>query len=314
MELIRHIHNLRDNHRECVATIGNFDGVHRGHQAVIKQLGEHADELGLPAMVIIFEPQPLEFLSPENAPARLTSLREKIELLKAFSVSRIFCLRFKQELASMSAQDFIERILVEGLGVKQVIVGDDFRFGQGRKGDIDMLTRSGQDYGFDVIPTRTCTHGGVRISSSQIRDCLAAGNFQKTEEMLGRPFSIRGKVIRGDQRGRVLGFPTANIALRHTRLPLSGVYVVRIHGIGKTIHDGVANIGTRPVFEGEKVLLEIHLFEFEQDIYGKRIEVQFLKFIRPEMRFASPEELQEQITKDIDESKNYLNDTVIAGT
>ena len=314
MELIRYLHNLRENHRACIATIGNFDGVHRGHQAVIQQLKDHAAALKLPTVVMLFEPQPLEFFSPETAPVRLTSFREKIELLKECSVDRVLCLRFQAALASLHAEDFIDRLLVQGLGVKGVIVGDDFRFGQGRKGDIDMLVRAGQDYGFDVIPTRTYSHEGLRVSSSRIREYLSAGEFQKANAMLGRPYSISGKVIRGDRRGRQLGFPTANIALRHIRLPLSGVYVVKIHGLGKTVHTGVANIGTRPVFDGKKILLEIHLFEFEQDIYGQRIEVEFLKFIRSEKRFASPEELRGQIAKDIHESKSYLKDTAIANT
>lgn len=312
MKLIRYLHNLRENHRGCIATIGNFDGVHRGHQAVIQQLKEQAEKLQLPGVVMLFEPQPMEFFSPETAPARLTSFREKLDLLKKYSIDRVLCLRFQKTLASLAAETFIERLLVQGLGIKQVIVGDDFRFGQGRKGDIAMLVRSGQDYGFEVIPTRTYSHEGLRVSSSRIRDHLAAGEFQKAGAMLGRAYSISGKVIRGDQRGRQLGFPTANIALRHIRLPLSGVYVVRIHGLGKMIHTGVANIGTRPVFDGKKVLLEIHLFEFERDIYGQRIEVEFLKFIRAEMRFASPQELQGQIAKDIDESKRYLKETAIA--
>ena len=314
MKLIRYLHNLKANQRGCVATIGNFDGVHQGHEAVIGQLREQGQELKLPAIVMLFEPQPLEFFSPESAPARLTSFREKFELLKKYGIDRLLCLRFKAALASLSAEAFIKQLLVEGLDTKRLIVGDDFRFGQGRKGDIDMLVRSGQDYGFEVIPTRTYNHEGIRVSSSRIREYLAAGEFQKAKAMLGRPYSISGKVIRGDQRGRQLGFPTANIALRHIRLPLSGVYVVRIHGLGKVIHTGVANIGTRPVFGGKKVLLEIHLFEFERDIYGHRIEVEFLKFIRAEMRFASPGDLQEQIKRDIRESKNYLKDAAIANS
>ena len=289
-----------------MATIGNFDGVHLGHQAVINQLREQAAALQLPTVVMIFEPQPLEFFSPDTAPPRLTSFREKIELLTKISIERVLCLHFQKKLASLSAEDFISGLLVQQLHVQRVIVGEDFRFGRGRKGDIDMLACSGQDYGFEVIPTRTYSHEGMRVSSSRIRDYLMAGEFHKARAMLGRPYTISGKVIRGEQRGRRLGFPTANIALRHTRLPLSGVYAVRIHGLGNTVHTGVANIGTRPVFDGKKVLLEIHLFEFERDIYGQRIEVEFLKFIRAEIRFASVQELQGQIAKDIHESKNYL--------
>ena len=199
MELIRYLHNLRENHRGCVATIGNFDGVHRGHQAVIRQLREQGGELQLPTTVMLFEPQPLEYFSPATAPARLTSFREKFELLKKYSIHRVLCLHFQEALASLPARDFIKRLLVQGLDARRLIVGDDFRFGQGRKGDIDMLVRSGQDYGFEVIPTRTYRHEGVRVSSSRIRGFLATGEFQNAGAMLGRPYSISGKVIRGRQ-------------------------------------------------------------------------------------------------------------------
>lgn len=306
MELIRDLHNLKASHRPCVATIGNFDGLHLGHQAIIRQLRRHAEETGLPAVAIIFEPQPLEFFAPESAPARLTPFREKLELLQAAAVDRVFCLRFQQSLASMPAETFVTELLVEGLGIRRIIVGDDFRFGQGRKGDFDLLERLGGTHGFEVIPTETVHDDGERISSSRIRSFLAAGDFDRAARLLGRPYFISGKVIHGDKRGFELGFPTANIALNRKTSPLSGIYAVQVHGLDEAVHNGVANLGTRPVFNGDRELLEVYLLDFEERIYGRRLHVEFRRFLRPERHFDSVEALLAQMHRDVNDARAYF--------
>ncbi len=308
MELVRYIHNLKKHHQGCVVTIGNFDGVHLGHQAVIEQLRTHATEMGLLAVIMIFEPQPLEFFAPEKAPARLTSFREKIEWLKQHGIDRVICLRFQQSLASLSAQLFVERLLVQGLAVKRVIVGDDFRFGQGRKGNFQTLQTFGMRYGFDVMSTETLITGGARVSSSRIREALTKGQLQKAESLLGRPYCISGRVIHGDKRGREMGFPTANIALNRSKSPLLGVYAVRVKGLNDFIIEGVANIGTRPVFNGKQLILEVYLLDFDKDIYGCHLQVIFIKRLRQEQKFASMEDLRIQIADDIKESRMFFKE------
>jgi riboflavin kinase/FMN adenylyltransferase len=306
MELIRDLHNLKADHRPCVATIGNFDGVHLGHQAVIKQLQQHAGELGLPAVVIIFEPQPMEYFAPDSAPARLTAFREKLELLAQYSVDRVFCLRFKRSLAMLPADRFVRELLVGCLGIQRVIVGDDFRFGRGRTGDFTLLSRMGREYGFDVIPTATYYCDGERVSSSRIRGHLAAGEFEQAARLLGRPYYISGRVLHGDKRGTGLGFPTANLLLNRKKSPLAGIYAVCVHGLGDSACEGVASIGTRPVFNGETELLEVYLFDFNDRIYGRRIRVEFMHFLRPEENFASTDALIEQMRHDVDDARAYF--------
>ncbi|MEJ2760762.1 MAG: bifunctional riboflavin kinase/FAD synthetase [Gammaproteobacteria bacterium] len=308
MELIRDLHNLKAVHRPCVATIGNFDGVHLGHQAVIRQLQRHAAELGLPAVVITFEPQPMEFFAPEAAPARLTPFREKLELLDQYAVDRVFCLRFRRSLAMLAAEDFVEDLLVDRLGIRRVIVGDDFRFGRGRQGDVSLLTRLGRRHGFQVIPTETYYCEGERVSSSRIRNHLAAGEFEAAARLLGRPYYISGRVVHGDKRGTGLGFPTANLLLNRKKSPVTGIFVVRVHGLGEEIHAGVASIGTRPVFNGLTELLEVYLFDFDRMIYGQRIRVEFLHFLRPERNFGSTEALLAQMRRDVHDARTYFDD------
>ena len=298
MELIRYIHNLRKHHQGCVATIGNFDGVHLGHQAVIEQLQGHAERMSLPAVVMTFEPQALEYFSPESAPSRLSSLREKCELFEYKGVDRVFCLRFQRSLCELPAESFIEDILVKGLGVKYVIVGDDFRFGKGREGNFSMLKELGQHFGFEVVSTQTFVVDGERVSSSRVREVLARNDLQQAEKLLGRAYSISGRVRHGQKRGRELGYPTANIGFGKRKPPVLGIYAVRVHGLDETIYNGVASIGTRPVFNGKAVLLETHLLNFDDDIYGKHIKVEFLQYIRSEQMFDSVEELKEQIEQD----------------
>ena len=306
MELIRDLHNLKAVHRPCVATIGNFDGVHLGHQAVIKQLKQHAGELGLPAVVVIFEPQPMEYFAPDSAPARLTAFREKLELFDQYSVDRVFCLRFKRSLAMLPADRFVAELLVGRLGIHRVIVGDDFRFGKGRAGDFNLLSRLGREYGFDVIPTATFHCDGERVSSSRIRAYLAAGEFEQAARLLGRPYYFSGRVMHGDKRGTGLGFPTANLMLNRKKSPLSGIYAVCVHGLGDAVYEGVASIGTRPVFSGRTELLEVHLFDFSDRIYGRRIRVEFMHYLRPEENFASTDALIEQMRRDVDDARAFF--------
>ncbi len=306
MELIRGHYSLKPSHRGCVATIGKFDGVHLGHQAVLGQVAEKAAELDLPAVVITFEPQPEEFFAPERAPARLTRLREKLKALSRFAVDRVLCLRFTQALAAMSAEDFVRRILVEGLGVRYLVVGDDFRFGRGRTGDFALLESSGREFGFPVARMHTVHLGQARVSSTRVRDALAAGDMDLAQTLLGRPYRISGRVVAGDRRGRTIGFPTANIRLHHKAVPLRGVYAVEVYGLDREPLEGAANIGTRPTVDGSRALLEVHLLNFSADIYRRYLHVDFVHKLRDERRFESLEELTRQIRCDADQAQAFF--------
>lgn len=306
MELIRGYHNLRPRHRGCVATIGNFDGVHLGHQTVIGQLAEKASELRLPTAVVLFEPQPQEFFQPADAPARLMRLRDKLMALKRYSVDRVLCLRFGARLADMPAEDFIRTILAEGLGVRYLVVGDDFRFGRRRAGNFGMLQKAGAQYGFAVAPMHTFSVDGVRVSSTRIREALAAGDLGGAARLLGRGFRMSGRVAHGDKRGRTIGVPTANIHLHRKVTPVRGVYVVEMFGVSDGPVAGVANVGTRPTVEGTRTLLEVHLLDFDGDIYGRQVSVEFLHKLRDERRFASFDELKARIDQDIGEARTWL--------
>ena len=306
MELIRGYHNLRPRHRGCVATIGNFDGVHLGHQTVIGQLAEKASELRLPTAVVLFEPQPQEFFQPADAPARLMRLRDKLMALKRYSVDRVLCLRFGARLADMPAEDFIRTILAEGLGVRYLVVGDDFRFGRRRAGDFGMLQKAGALYGFAVAPMHTFSVDGARVSSTRIREALAAGDLGGAARLLGRGFRMSGRVAHGDKRGRTIGVPTANIHLHRKVTPVRGVYVVEMFGVSDGPVAGVANVGTRPTVEGTRTLLEVHLLDFDGDIYGRQVSVEFLHNLRDERRFASFDELKARIDQVIGEARAWL--------
>jgi riboflavin kinase/FMN adenylyltransferase len=298
MELIRGLHNLRPRHCGCVATIGNFDGVHLGHQAVLGQLAERAAELNLPTVVITFEPQPWEFFAQGTVPPRLTRFREKLQALRRFSVERVVCLRFNRALADMSAANFIQRLLVEGLAVRYLVVGDDFRFGKGRQGNFAMLRAAGIEHGFQVAAMHTFNVDGVRVSSTCIREALAKDDLATAEKLLGRPYRMCGRVVHGDERGRTIGFPTANVHLHRKSSPVRGVYAVEVFGLQKEPLTGVANVGTRPTVGGTEGRLEVHLLDFDEDIYGRYVHVDFLHKLRPEHRFESLEELVTQIRKD----------------
>lgn len=305
-ELICNIHNISPRHHGCVATIGNFDGLHQGHQTVIQALIKLGQQLNLPTCVILFEPHPQEFFNQHKAPARLMRLREKIKLLQCLGVDRILCLRFNKRLATCSAGAFVKEILVDKLGIRGLIIGDDFRFGKGRQGDFTLLEKLGQEYGFIVFSTPTVLFKDERIGSSRVRNAVWQADFKLAELLLGRSFRLSGRVIYGSQRGRLLGFPTANIGLHRQIPPLQGVFIVKVHGLSKMPLAGIANCGNRPTIQGLKNLLEIHIFNFDQNIYGKTIEIEFFKKIREEKKFDNLEALIQQITQDVIIAKNYF--------
>ena len=308
MELIRGLHNLRPRHHGCVATIGAFDGVHLGHQAVIRHLLEKSVELALPSLMIVFEPLPREYFSPIQAPARIMSFREKCRALEALGVDRLLRIRFNEQFRGMSAQRFVDDIFVAGLGVRFVVLGDDFRFGADRQGDIEFIRQQGVRYGYDAGPTPTIEIGGERVSSTRIREVLENADFAAAEAMLGRPYSISGRVIFGRQLGKTIGTPTANLELRRLRAPLSGVYVVEVSGGGLERAHGVANVGVRPTVDDSiKANLEVHLLDREIELYGRHIEVTFCQKLREEKKFGSVEELQANIARDIEKTRAWFN-------
>ncbi|AUX92338.1 bifunctional riboflavin kinase/FAD synthetase [Mixta gaviniae] len=306
MKFIRGIHNLRTQHRGCVLTIGNFDGVHRGHQALLARLCEEGQRRGLPVMVMLFEPQPLELFAADKAPARLTRLRDKLKYLAQEGVDAVLCVRFDRRFAAVSAQSFVNDLLVDKLGVQFLAVGDDFRFGAGREGDFLLLQKAGVEYGFDVISTQTFSEGGKRISSTAIRQALADDNLTLAEALLGHPFALSGRVVHGDALGRTIGFPTANILLRRIVSPVKGVYAVEVHGLSEHPLPGVANIGTRPTVAGLRQQLEVHLLDVAMNMYGRHIDVVLRQKIRNEQRFPSLDALKEQIAKDVVTAREFF--------
>ncbi len=308
MELIRGINNIRDTHRGCVLTIGNFDGVHLGHQAVLKQLVRQAKKMALPSVVMLFEPQPREFFTPLDAPARLTLFRDKYQQLKKLGVERVLVIHFNQAFSALSAHDFVYQLLVEKLGVKYLIVGDDFCFGAKRQGNFTFLQTQAEKAGFTVVSTKSFILSEKRVSSTVIRQTLISGELELANTLLGRPFSISGRVGPGKKLGRTIGFPTANIALKRAVSPVLGVYVVQVAGIKKdTWLGGVANVGTRPTVDGAHQQLEVHLFDIDKNIYGQYIEVRFLYKLRDEMKFNSLDALIAQIHLDAQAARARLS-------
>ena len=315
MELIRGLHNLNAYQRkfpaqQCVLTIGNFDGVHCGHQMILKQLREKASDLNLPAMVMVFEPQPLEYFAGQGAPARLTPFREKVRLLAESGVDAVICLHFTEAVRCLSAARFIEEILVNTLGVRHLIVGDDFHFGRKQGGDFSMLEQAGERFGFAVAKTRTLMHESIRVSSTAVRTALSSSDFDRAEQLLARPYAISGRVMYGQQLGRTIGVPTANMALKGKKAPLEGVFAVEVGGLedcsGGKLVQGVANVGIRPTVGGKIPVLEVHLFDFNESIYGKNIRVVFRKKIREEQQFDGLEALKQQIQLDIATARKHF--------
>jgi riboflavin kinase/FMN adenylyltransferase len=292
-------------------TIGNFDGVHRGHRAMLDRLAAKSHELKLPCSVLTFEPQPREFFSPAAAPARLSRLREKLELIAEAGIDRTHVLRFGAQLAALAADRFIEDVLVRGLGMRWLLVGRDFRFGAKRAGDFALLDSSAQRLGFGLEAMPEVMNAGERVSSSGVRAALAAGDLAAAAQLLGREYTMSGRVAHGEKLGRTLGFPTANIVLRH-RPPLAGIFVVeaQVEEMREETHRvlrGVASVGRRPtVKENAAPLLEVHLFDWNGDLYGRHLRVKFLQKIRDEEKYDGLDALRSAIARDVEQAKDYF--------
>jgi riboflavin kinase / FMN adenylyltransferase len=307
MRLIRGIPHLPVFKSGCVLTIGNFDGVHLGHRTVIEKLAKRGKTLGLPVVILIFEPQPLEYFLGDNAPPRLTRLREKVIQFAKLPVDDLVIVRFNKQLAGSDAEQFIDEVLVKRLNVKHLVIGDDFRFGKNRQGDIAMLQEKGKASGYQVEDTGSWQVDGQRVSSTLIRNALAIGDLKTAEAMLGYPYSVCGRVVHGEKRGRTMGYPTANIRMPRKNIPICGVFAVTMTGIDGLEIQGVANVGVRPTVDGSnKIVLETYLFNFDQDIYGYTTEVHFKQKIRAERRFQTMDELKDQIVADVAEAKKFF--------
>ncbi len=300
MRLIRGLNHPEPFAAGCVLTIGNFDGLHLGHQQVIDKLADKGRQLNLPTVAMVFEPQPLEYFLADHAPSRLTRLREKAIQFAKSPIDALLVLPFNRKLADYDAEQFISEILVKHLKVKHLVIGDDFHFGKARRGNFAMLQSKGLEFGFSVENSVSFELSGLRISSTLIRDALGDGQLAEAKRMLGRDYSVCGRVAHGDKRGRQLGFPTANIEMLRRNTPMVGVFAVTMTGLDGKIYQGVANLGNRPTFDGgAKAVLETHLFNFSGDIYGRYVEVHFKAKIRDEIRFANFEALQTQIKLDV---------------
>ena len=308
MEIINGLHNLRSRHRGCVLTIGNFDGVHRGHRQLIDALFEKAKALGVPSMLMTFEPQPREFFAGTKLPARLTRFREKVYLLDQTPLDRLLCLPFNERTANIEADWFAKDFVVDQVGAKHLVIGDDFRFGRGREGDFALFERYGQIHGYSVSAMSTLLQGEARISSTLIRETLAAGDFTAAANLLGHEYFIMGRVVYGRQLGRQLNVPTANIRLQRYRAALEGVYCVTVEGIAGAVRHGIANIGVRPTVDGKEPLLEVHVFDYTGNLYGDLIKVTFKQKLREEQAFDSIDALKTQINQDIEQARHYFDE------
>ena len=313
IEVVRGLHGLRDAHRGCVATIGNFDGVHRGHQRMIDAVRAAAARAGLPATLITFEPSPREFFMREKAPARLMRTREKLEALARYGIDRVVVLRFDERMRSMSASEFERVLLVERLGVRHLVVGDDFRYARNREGTIGTLRAAGLRAGFTVEQVHAFAIDGERVSSSLVREALGRGDMDRATRLLGRPYRMSGRVRRGVQLGRTLGYPTANLALHRQVIPLWGILAVRVSGPCLDNHPAVVSLGTRPTVDGTDPLLEVHVFDFDGDLYGQYLSVDFFRWLRAERRFESLPALVAQMDRDARQAREALAGRAPAG-
>lgn len=308
MRITHGFNSLKQPH---AVTIGNFDGLHVGHQAMLARLQQVARERALPSCVLSFEPHPREFFAPDNAPARLSSLREKAGWLDQVGIDRLHVFRFNRAFSTLTASEFIERILVNTLHAHYVLVGDDFRYGAQRVGDFALLVESGSVAGFDAEALSTVELDGERASSTAVRAALVAGNLAHAARLLGRPYSICGRVMHGDKLGRELGYPTANVQIQHNRPPLSGIFAVTVSNINGCDLPGVASLGVRPTMKaaGATPVLEVHLFDFDTELYGRRVRVNFLHKLRDEAKFPDIPSLVAQIDRDVDAAKQFLTHT-----
>lgn len=310
-KLIRGLYNCTFSHQGGVITIGNFDGVHLGHQELIAQVIKKAKELNVPSIVVTFEPHPFEFFSHNELHIpRITRLREKFTDLASTGVDYVLILPFNQKLAKTPAYSFIADVLFAHLKPQAMIVGDDFHFGYQRQGDFSFLRKMGAELGFDVSTMPTFHLDGERVSSTRVRNALGQGDLTLATQLLGHAYSMQGRIRPGDQLGRRLGFPTANIYLHRKLTPVKGIFTVFMHGILAHPIPGVANVGTRPTLDGTRTLLEVHLLDFNQELYGRYVKVEFCKKLRDEERFSSLIELQEHIAKDVVEARKYFKNMV----
>ncbi len=307
MEIIRGEHNIRPRHRECVATIGNFDGVHRGHQAVLRALMVQAKSIGAASTVVVFEPQPAEYFTAGRPPARLTRLREKAALLAGLGIEQMLIMPFGANLASRPAELFVRKLLIDGLAVRGLIVGDDFKFGSHRSGDFDLLKRSALEHGFFIRRADSFLTAGERVSSTSIRALLREGLLRDVLPMLGRRYSMSGRVVYGQQRGREMGFPTANLDLHRRESPLGGIFAASVRGLGPMALPAIAYVGNRPILDSSKWVLEVHLFDFSENIYGRHIDVEFVEKIRDDLPFTDFDALARQIALDCRVARRLLN-------
>jgi len=310
MKLIENLKEIKEPFKNAVITIGNFDGVHIGHQSLLNEVVEKATEINGTAIAITFEPHPIRVLKTKNHPPLITLYEQKIELIEKSKIDVLICIPFNKAFASISARAFIENILVKKIGMKAIIIGKDYTFGKNREGDISLLNRFSQEMGFDVFQNDwiTAPHNTFnRISSTAIRQLVIEGKLTDANKMLGRYYQVRGKVIKGrDRGGKQLGFPTANITLSDELVPKAGVYAVTVECLNKQ-HHGVANIGYSPTFDDHQFTVEVHLLDFKKDIYGENIRVNFVTRIRDEKKFSNINELIEQIKKDIALAREILS-------
>lgn len=306
MELVRGSLNVHERHRGGVVTLGSFDGVHLGHQALVRATRERARALQTPALMVSFEPLPREYLQPQSPPARLTNLRERVRALQGQGLDGLVLLHFNEALRAMSGPEFLQ-LLTARLAVRAVVVGHDFRFGRGGEANAEFLQQAGSRLGFEVVVIEPVEVAGERVSSSVVRTALAAGDFARAKAMLGRPYSMRGRVVTGQQLGRQLGFPTANIRLGRRVSPLHGIYAVRVNGVGTQPSPAVASLGTRPTVGGVEPLLEVFLLDYSGNLYGRELEVEFVAHLREERRFDSVELMVAQMHRDVELARERLN-------
>lgn len=304
MEFIRGIHNVKQCHQGCVLSIGNFDGFHVGHQKLIYTLRQIGKMMSSPVMVMIFEPQPQEYFTQNKL--RLTRLRDKVKYLFSAGVDLILCVSFDENFAKLQASNFIDDLLINKLGISCICIGSDFKFGANRQGDMLLLKRAGKRFGFKVVNIVTCIKKGQRVSSSNIRNALIQDRLRDAESFLGHAYCLSGRVIHGNSLGRTLGFPTANISFKGSKLPINGVYIVEVNGISNGSLPGLANIGVRPTFGGYNQQLEVHIFDVMKNLYGSYIEVIIRSKVRNEKQFLSLESLKYQINNDIIYARNYF--------
>src|ERR1700675_1500224 len=306
MELVRGLHNISRRHQGCVLTVGNYDGVHLGHQQMIGVLKSRAAELRAAATVLVFEPSSKEFIDPEGAPPRLTRWREKFVALAAQGVDRLVTLRFDEYMRAMTPECFVDELIVGGLGTRYMVVGNDFRYGCNAVGTIETLRAAGAARGFGVEQIEPFVFDGMRVSSTAVRERLAQSDYAGAQRLLGRPYRMLGRVVHGRELGRTLGFPTANLRLMRPRPPVKGILAARVFGIEPGPLMAVASLGTRPTVDGTDMLLEVHVFDFDGDLYGRELEVEFVAKLRDEVKFESLAALMEQMKVDAAQARDLL--------